>query len=460
MIGTVFSTRKPHVIRNLKTDKLIRTESKDRLPANHGGACVPIQASGHIIGVLFISVERPRLLAEHEVDLLATLAEMAGNAIQRMRLFQRTQAQLERMTALNSIERAIAASFDLHVTLNILLEQLLPRLNADAASVLLLQPQLQQLEYAAGRGFRTRRIEHVQVGIGNGLIGRALMERRILGINNLKQSPAPQLRQPLVQIEEFVAYYVAPLIAKGEIKGALEIFTRHPLNPDPEWIEFLESLSLQAATAIDNAQLLNGLQRTNLELAMAYDATIEGWAHALDLRDKETEGHTRRVANMTVDLARALRFSEQDLIHVRRGALLHDIGKMAIPDRILHKNASLTGEEWEIMRMHPTYAYQMLSPIIHLRESLDIPYCHHERWDGSGYPRGLKYEDIPVPARIFAVVDVWDALRSDRPYRPSWSLEKTRAYLLSQRGIQFEPAVLDTFIRLMEEKEKMSLPGQ
>jgi putative nucleotidyltransferase with HDIG domain len=216
-------------------------------------------------------------------------------------------------------------------------------------------------------------------------------------------------------------------------------------------MDFLESLSGQAALAIDNASLFDSLQRSNLELGMAYETTLEGWSAALDLRDKETEGHTLRVTELTLKLAESMGLSEMERVHIRRGALLHDIGKMGIPDRILLKPDSLTSEEWEIMRQHPTYAFNLLSPIAHLRPALDIPYCHHERWDGSGYPRGMKGEAIPLAARIFAVVDVYDALCSDRPYRPAWRREKALEYIQSLSGVQFDPKVVEVFLRVVGE---------
>jgi putative nucleotidyltransferase with HDIG domain len=202
------------------------------------------------------------------------------------------------------------------------------------------------------------------------------------------------------------------------------------------------------AIAIDNAELVANLQQSNDELTMAYDATIEGWARALELRDAETEGHSRRVTDLTLQLARHMGLSDDDLVHIRRGAILHDIGKMAIPDRILLKPGPLTAEEWEIMRKHPTYAYEWLAPIRYLRPALDIPHYHHERWDGSGYPRGLRGQQIPLSARIFAVVDVWDALCSDRPYRAAWPYEKVRAHLRQQSGVHFDPQIVEIFLAL------------
>lgn len=186
----------------------------------------------------------------------------------------------------------------------------------------------------------------------------------------------------------------------------------------------------------------------NAELTQAYDATIEGWSRALDMRDKETEGHCRRVTDLTLSLARALGLPSEELLHVRRGALLHDIGKVGIPDSILLKPGPLTSDEWAIMRRHPALAYEMLAPIAFLRPALDIPHFHHEKWDGTGYPHGLAGDRIPLAARLFAVVDVWDALLSDRPYREGWPLERVRAHIQAGAGTHFDPQVVEAFLLL------------
>ena len=201
---------------------------------------------------------------------------------------------------------------------------------------------------------------------------------------------------------------------------------------------------------MDNAQLFADLQLANQELIDAYDSTLEGWVRTLDLRDKETEGHTQRVASCTVKLARAMGVEEDSLVHVRRGALLHDIGKMAVPDAILHKPGPLTEDEQRAMHMHPQYAYDLLARFVFLRRALDIPYCHHEKWDGTGYPRGLWGEEIPLIARIFAVVDVWDALRSNRPYRSALTEEETCQMISDQSGKHFDPSVVRTFLSMWQ----------
>jgi putative nucleotidyltransferase with HDIG domain len=254
--------------------------------------------------------------------------------------------------------------------------------------------------------------------------------------------------------EGFVSFYAAPLIAQGKVKGVLEIFHRSVLDPDDEWLNFLETLAGQAAIAIENTTLFEDLQKTNEELSKAYDSTIEGWSYALDLRDKETEGHTRRVTELTLELAKEFGFTDDELLHIRRGGLLHDIGKMGVPDRILLKETPLEPDEWVQMKQHPVYAYEMLQPIEYLHEALTIPYCHHEKWDGSGYPRGLKGEEIPLAARIFAIVDVWDAIISDRPYRAAWPPKKALTHIKAETGKHFDPHVVEVFTQLIEQKNR------
>ena len=192
------------------------------------------------------------------------------------------------------------------------------------------------------------------------------------------------------------------------------------------------------------------LEKANSELIRAYDTTIEGWSKAMELRDKETQGHTQRVTSLTLKLARQMNIPEAEMVHIRRGALLHDIGKMGVSDKILHKPAELSDEEWEQMRRHPVFAFEMLSSIKYLKPALDIPYCHHEKWDGTGYPRGVKGEKIPLSARIFAVVDVWDALTSERPYRDAWTEEQTIEYIKSNIGKHFDPQVVSEFLKLID----------
>jgi PAS domain S-box-containing protein len=376
------------------------------------------------------------------------LSGMVLDVTEHKRADERIRSQLQRFAALRDIDRAITASLDARVTLKVVLEEVTRQLQVDAANVLLFKPHMKRLEYATGLGFRTAALRHTSLKLGEGYAGLAAFERRIINIPDLSKDAGDLVRAPLLKAEGFVSYFAAPLVAKGQVKGVLEIFHRSPLDPDGEWLDFLESLAVQAAIAIDNAELFNDLQRSNIDLTLAYDATIEGWSSALDMRDKETEGHSQRVTETTVRIAESMGIRDAELVHVRRGALLHDIGKMGIPDSILLKEGKLTEEELEIMHKHPMFAYRMISEITFLRPALDIPYCHHEKWDGTGYPRGLKGKQIPLAARIFAVVDVWDALCSDRSYRPAWSKDRAREYLKEQAGVHFDPKVVEVFLKM------------
>lgn len=366
------------------------------------------------------------------------------------------ERRVQRIAALHQIDMAIMSSPDMEATLGLLLDQVRALLGVDAATVLLCCPQTQTLEYAASSGLRSPLSDRTPQTMGFGIAGQAAREQRIVQAPNLVWRPEVFSHDPAMAAEGFVVYWTVPLIAKGQVRGVLEVFHRSALEPDDDWCDFLDILAAQAAIAIDSATMFRDLQRSNQELREAYEATIEGWGRALDLRDQETEGHSRRVTDLAERLARLLGVSEAEIVHVRRGALLHDIGKMGVPDRILLKSDDLTATEWRTMRRHPQDAYDMLSPIAFLRPALDIPYCHHEKWNGEGYPRGLKGEQIPLAARLFAVADVWDALRSDRPYRASWSEAQTLDHIRSLSGAHFDPVVVQAFLEMLTGKPDLS----
>lgn len=363
------------------------------------------------------------------------------------------EEQIERLRSLRAIDVAILGTTDFRIALNTLLDEARTRLGADAALVLLLDPGMTRLESAASRGFRSRAIERISVRLGEGAIGRAALARRTVVVSRLVEAREGDPVATVMSNEGMHGCVAAPLVARGHVIGVLVAAGRAELPVTDDWIGFLEALAGQAAMAIDAGRSYEDLQRAHMELALAYETTIEGWSNALDLRDKETARHTIRVADLTIELARAAGIGEADLVHIRRGALLHDIGKMAVPDAILLKVEPLTPEEQAVIQKHPVYAYELLSPIPHLKPALDIPYCHHEKWDGSGYPRGLKGEQIPLAARIFAVVDVWDAIRSDRPYRKAWEKDKALAYILEQSGKHFDPRVVEVFMHFIQSEE-------
>lgn len=446
--GRVWASGEPAWIANIAHDSNFPRVSAAVRENLHAAFAFPIMSGDEIRGVVeFFSHE----IQQPDDDLLhmaGSIGSQIGQFIMRKEAEERIHLQLQRVSGLHDVDVAITGGFDLQVSLSIFLDKVVSLLKVDAADVLLLNSSTKALEYAVGRGFRTNAIHHSRLRIGEGTAGRAVIERRLISIPDLEKSRDIFVRTKLSADEGFVSHYVLPLIAKGHVCGVLEIFHRSTLIPDKEWLEFLGVLSTQGAVAIDNATMFHELQRSNAELIMAYDCTLEGWSRALELRDEETEGHTQRVTEMTLRLALEMGVGREDLVHMRRGALLHDIGKMGIPDKILLKPYPLTDEEWTVMRRHPTYAFALLSPISYLKPALDIPYCHHEKWDGTGYPRGLKGEQIPLAARIFTVVDVWDAMRYDRPYRNGLPEEKVREHIGSLAGIHFDSNVVQIFLKM------------
>jgi PAS domain S-box-containing protein len=377
---------------------------------------------------------------------IAGAIHLIRDITKRKQAEEKIKTHLEYLQALRNIDMAITSSLDLRITLNVFLEEVMSQLHVDAAAVLLLNPHTKTLEYALGKGFRKEYITHTAIKLGEGYAGRVALEREPLIVPDISVLKHDDMHALFFEQENIQSYFGMPLIAKGHVNGVFEIFHRTPSEPTSEWLDFLESLTRQAAIAIDNAVMFVDLERSRDEIIIAYDATIEGWSRALDFRDKETEWHSRRVAEMTVRIARELQLSEEELVHLRRGALLHDIGKLGVPDYILLKPGNLNEEEWKIMKRHPQIAYEILSPITFLQPALDIPYCHHEKWDGTGYPRGLKGEKIPLAARIFAIVDIWDALCSDRPNRAGWPKGDVRKHIRSLAGTHLDPDLVNVFL--------------
>jgi PAS domain S-box-containing protein len=384
------------------------------------------------------------------------LAELALKSSLR-----RIEQQVQKLTALRQIDAVILANFDLRRAMEEILSTVKRALEADAARILVPQPgceSQQDWKFATLAWVGDTPIDDLSLRTElylpdaelAAITGQAVYRLGFNGFgpehgNGHRNDIAPE-RGPA----GYRGYACTPLLYKGQLKGVLEVFYKDEREVDPEWTEFFGSLSMQLTIAIHNADLYDRMELAAKDLASAYEETIAGWSHALELRDKETKGHSERVTDLTVRLALVLGMQEADIPHLRRGVLLHDIGKMGIPDHILLKPGPLTEDEWIVMRQHPVYARDLIAPIPYLAKAVDIPYYHHEKWDGTGYPCGLKGEEIPLMARIFAVVDVWDALTSDRPYRGRWPEQKVWDYLFAQSGHAFDPHVVDAFVRLLK----------
>ena len=363
---------------------------------------------------------------------------------------EKIQRKLGQLDALHQIDLAINSGSNIVEVTGVIFDQFEKLFNFDAVSLWQYDPGSQILINVLDRGFR-KSWQNARLRLGESFVGKVVEEKTTLFKNNRNWLSQPDME--FVVQENFVDFIGIPLIAYGEVEGVLEIFNRSEINLNSDEWHFVNVLAHQAAIALNNALLVANLQKTNIELRRAYDRTLEGWAKALELRDEETEGHSRRVTEMTIELAKQMGEPDEKLVHIRRGAILHDIGKMGIPDEILLKPGPLTADEWKIMKEHPVYAYKLLSPIPFLQDALDIPYYHHEWWNGEGYPRGLEKRQIPLAARIFAVIDVWDALSSDRPYRDAWPREKVLAYIRDLSGTQFDPEVVEHFLQIVQKYE-------
>lgn len=415
----------------------------------------PLISRTSTFGALVLYANHAAFFAPDRVKFFQAYAHQLAAALENARLYDDANRRLAQLQALHEIDQVITGSLDLKASLSVVLAKTAAQLDADAACVLLFNPRLQALEYAAGQGFLTDGSRHVRLKLGEGLAGQAALERQCVGVADLDEAPDAL---KLISVthrrrERFRAAYAVPLIAKGQLLGVLHVLYRRPLTPNHEWLEFLDMLARQTAIAISDAQQLRALERSHDDLMLAYDTTLAGWARALELRDKETAGHAQRVTELALRLASQLGVADSDFLHLRHGALLHDIGKMAISDTVLLKPDRLNSTEREMMERHPVYARDLLMSIPYLRPALDIPYCHHEKWDGTGYPRRLQGEQIPLAARIFAVVDVWDALTQDRPYRRAWSEDRAREYIRAELGRHFDPRVGEAFLKMLAQDE-------
>ncbi len=337
-----------------------------------------------------------------------------------------------------------------------------PSLPPETASQILLDQDTasQRRDLSSRRDITVSNIDYEEIlgpweareGEDLGVVGSALPKTFLVRANSVTRLQIFLLVAFAFLLVILVGLYISALITRP-IQGLVNASSRVAEGDLEVQLRVRSQDEIEDLTESFN-QMVSSLNRSQKDLVKAYDTALNGWAKALELRDEITEGHTLRVVELTVLLAKEFGFEGLALEQVRRGALLHDIGKMAIPDSILQKPGKLTPDEWETMRRHPEYAYEMLKDIEFLQGAVDIPYCHHEKWDGSGYPQGLKGEEIPLPARIFAIVDVWDALISDRPYREAWPLDKTLEYLREQSGSHFDPQVVEVFAKVMVGKTK------
>ncbi len=446
LLGEALRSTQPLFVRRTSLEQLLGAGGRDD-PGPLDVLLASVDGGDAGRALLVVGAQPKCRLDENALRILDTIARMTGTAIQRATLHQRTRQQVSRLMSLSQLTATVNASMDLNLSLAVLLDEARKQLQVDAVAVYLLSDVERRLRMVADIG-----LPPAPPGAWDVYpVNQPLPRQAHVVVRDLQTQQNALGMFRALREADFHTCVVVPLIVKGASRGMLVYLFDHVFYPDSYWIEFSETLGRVTAMAVDMAEMFTAMERANTELRIAYDATIEGWAKALELRDNETKGHSDRVTDLTVQLAGLMGFDARRLTYVRWGALLHDIGKMGVPDSILRKPGPLTDDEWAIMRQHPVYAYNLLRDIGFLQEALDIPYCHHEKWDGSGYPQGLQGEQIPLSARLFAIVDVWDALRSDRPYRKAWSRAETREYIAAQSGIHFDPEVVRVFLRMMGE---------
>jgi PAS domain S-box-containing protein len=408
---------------------------------------VPILSRGRLSGLIAVWREgEGNEFTTEDLDFLTSLAQQVAIAIENARLFEDTRLRLTELEILQRIASALRMAQTPDQAFPIILDQLISVLNFGSACIEMVEPDGSEIvtvaaegAWRASNGFRTK----VNEGVSGYVIstGKAYLTTDVLADGMIVQ---PEL------LAGFNVVACVPIIAQHHPIGTLWVGRKGSLPITIEEVNLLMALGEMVGNTIQRMKLHTQTVVQAEEIAQAYDKTLEGWARALELRDKETEGHSRRVSELTQQLALKVGIPPAEMAQIHRGVLLHDIGKMGVPDQVLKKAGPLDYDDWVEMKKHPQYAYDLLSPINYLRPALDIPYCHHERWDGRGYPRGLKAEQIPLAARIFAVVDIYDALSHDRPYREAWPIRKVLKYLHEQAGKHLDPKIVEIFLQMVE----------
>ena len=426
---------------------------------------VPLIIENQVVGVLSMQSRTPNAYTQEQIRMLELLSTQAAIAIQNAQLYQKASQEISERKQTEIVLRHHLAELEFLYESGMSFSNINTKEDLMQEMVLMMEEKfewphitirqcnqtegvLEMMAFSHQLSSKTqhnlkRKLQSRKIAIGEGITGWVAEQGVSVRCSDLSHDPRYLQLDPGLRSGIY-----APIKVDDKVEAVINIESEQ-LDAFSEADERLvNTLASQVGIKLANIYLFDNLRKSNERIYLAYDETIEGWSKALDLRDKETEGHTLRVVQLTDKLAQLMNIPDEDKIHFRRGALLHDIGKMGVPDRILLKPDKLTDEEWEIMRQHPVHAYNLLSQIDFLRPALDIPYYHHERWDGTGYPKGLKGEEIPLAARLFAIVDVYDALTSDRPYRLGWSKEKAIEYIKEQSGKHFDPEVVKFFEEL------------
>jgi HD-GYP domain-containing protein (c-di-GMP phosphodiesterase class II) len=407
------------------------------------GGIFPVKKDGHVISLLALISDQTDYFCSSAISWIQALTETISYI-----LFQ-LEEQNKKIQVEYSINRILQSRLDFKGAFKAIFEVLSDIVEADAAIALKYNPISQKFNLLGTHGLDKGAIAKIHLYSDSGLTKQVIDKGQAIQVDNMRVSDTGESFNDLFSQEGFQAYVTIPLINRNEFLGVFEVLWRDIYYADTWKLDVLQLVGESITFAMEHTAIVEELKHRNEELTSTYTSTIEGLSRALELRDLETEGHTRRVSDLSLRLAEHMQIPPDQRVFIQQGALLHDIGKLGIPDAILLKPGSLTPQEWKVMQQHPLYAYNILASILTLRQALAIPLYHHERWDGSGYPYGLKGEQIPLSARLFAVVDVYDALTSNRPYRSAWSRSEAVDYLHEQSGKLFDQRVVTHFLDLI-----------
>ncbi len=413
----------------------------------------PILINDQVIGIIHVVFDRSRAAVSENLSFLTRTANIVAIGLKKAYMLQHSEAHVKKLSSLQRVQQILLENLSLPTTLDMMVDQVVTELGVDAVNIMYLHPGLKSLRSISQKGFRQKIFRDSGQDIGDGLAGRAAQTEKIVHVRDLANCTENVNRSLEFSTEKFVTYFGVPLLVKDRLVGVLEIFNREIIDPEAYWVDLLKLIAGLIAVAIDLQNLTNDLERSRKKISAAFDGVIMGWATALELRGIEAEGHASRTQDLASRLAAKIGISGTGLEDIRQGALLHDIGKMGIPDEVLLKGSVLNAEEKKLVGRHPIDAFELLKSVDVLKGALDIPLYHHERWDGEGYPYGIEGENIPLSARIFAMVDVWDAMQTDRPYRKAFSRTEALGHLKEQAGKHFDPVVLKAFIEMLEEEQ-------
>jgi len=460
--GYVAQTCAPYLFADLAADPHTGARVQPLVEGVQGGVCVPLLVGETLVGTLIIGNDEPRSFGDDEVRLFTAIANMAASAIHRASLFEELQARVRELTTVYQVGQAITATLRIEDVLDFIITAASETFDAEASYLFLWDEREKRLVMRAAMGLPAEAVGEIKYRLGEGLSGWVFLEGKLANVPDVAQDPRwkpePE-HEASLSTGRVVSALVVPLMVGTKTLGVLGVVNKTVDGRRPKVIAFtptdellLTTLAGQVAIAIENARLYEDVRGLSI-------GTIRSLATAIDARDPYTKGHSEQVARLSVLLAREMDWNGADLEMLEFAALLHDVGKIGIPDAVLKKTDPLTPDDWNTIHYHPYYSAQMVKPVDPLQRIIPWIYHHQERWDGTGYPDELKGEKIPLASRIIAVADAFNAMTTDRPYRQAKTREEAIEELRCYSGTQFDPQVVEVFVRLLEEEVDITGAG-